>query len=132
MSKKLNRWSLVLATVLSGATISNAQDLTIGSKAPKLDIEHWVSNGHDKFKAIKEFETGKVYVVEFWATWCGPCIMSMPHLAETQNKYADKGVQLISVSDEDLETVEGFLKKQVKGADKDDTENTYAKLARTV
>ena len=128
MSKKLNRWSLVLATVLSGATISNAQELTIGSKAPKLDIEHWVSNGHDKFKAIKEFETGKVYVVEFWATWCGPCIMSMPHLAETQNKYADKGVQLISVSDEDLETVEGFLKKQVKGADKDDTENTYAKL----
>lgn len=128
MSKRLNRWTLALATVLSGAAISNAQELTIGSKAPSLDIEHWVSKGNDKFKAVKEFETGKVYVVEFWATWCGPCIMSMPHLAETQTKYADKGVQLISVSDEDLATVEGFLKKQVKGADKDDVENTYGKL----
>ena len=108
--------------------MTSAQDLTIGSKAPKLDIEHWVSNGNGKFKPVKEFEAGKVYVVEFWATWCGPCVMSMPHLAATQEKYAEKGVQLISVSDEDLETVEGFLKRQVKNADKDDTENTYGKL----
>ena len=108
--------------------MTSAQDLTIGSKAPKLDIEHWVSNGNGKFKPVKEFEAGKVYVVEFWATWCGPCVMSMPHLAATQEKYAEKGVQLISVSDEDLETVEGFLKRQVKNADKDDTENTYGRL----
>ena len=108
--------------------MTSAQDLTIGSKAPKLDIEHWVSNGNGKFKPVKEFEAGKVYVVEFWATWCGPCVMSMPHLAATQEKYAEKGVQLISVSDEELETVEGFLKRQVKNADKDDTENTYGRL----
>ena len=114
--------------LFGGASLASAQELTIGSKAPKLDIEHWVSNGNDKFKPVKEFEAGKVYLVEFWATWCGPCVMSMPHLAETQKKYADKGVQLISVSDEDLETVEGFLKKPVKGASKDDKENTYGKL----
>ena len=131
MSKRFSRLSLGLATlgmICAGAAASTAGELTIGSKAPKLDIEHWVSNGNGKFKPIKDFEAGKVYVVEFWATWCGPCVMSMPHLAETQNKYADKGVQLISVSDEDLETVEGFLKRQVKGADKDDKENTYGKL----
>ena len=131
MLKNSKLWSLGLATwamIFNGDTMTNAQELTIGSKAPKLDIEHWVSNGHDKFKPVTEFETGKVYIVEFWATWCGPCVMSMPHLAATQEKYLEKGVQLISVSDEDLETVEGFLKKPVKGAENDDTENTYGKL----
>ncbi|MDZ4852156.1 MAG: TlpA disulfide reductase family protein [Pirellulaceae bacterium] len=87
--------------------------LTIGSKAPSIDIEHWVSNGHGKFKPINDFEAGKVYVVEFWATWCGPCVSSMPHLAETQTAFADKNVQLISISDEDPETVAKFLEREV-------------------
>ncbi len=90
--------------------------LSIGSKAPDLDIEHWVSNGNGKFKPVTEFEPGKVYVVEFWATWCGPCVASMPHLAELQKTYASKGVQIVSISDEDLETVEKFLKRPVRGA----------------
>ncbi len=116
--------------------------LTIGSKAPELDVEHWVSDGHGKFKPVTSFESGKVYVVEFWATWCGPCIMSMPHLAETQEKYADKGVQIVSISDEDMETVEKFLKRPVRKpaapakeaekkdgeASEEEKEETYADL----
>ena len=89
-------------------------DLTIGSEAPELDIEHWVSDRDGEFSHITEFEDGKVYVVEFWATWCGPCVRSMPHIASLQDKFADKDVQIISVSKEDLETVEKFLKKKVK------------------
>jgi len=88
-----------------------AQKMTIGSKAPAIDIEHWVSDREGAFEKVTEFEEGKVYIIEFWATWCGPCIRSMPHLAELQDQYADKGVQLISVSDESLKKVEKFLKK---------------------
>ncbi len=108
--------------------------LTIGSDAPALNVEHWVQDGSGKFKPVTKFEKGKVYVVEFWATWCGPCIASMPHLAELQKEYADKGVQLISISDEDLKTVETFLERPVPGEEADSAEGekkTYRELTST-
>jgi thiol-disulfide isomerase/thioredoxin len=101
---------------IQSAEGAETPSLTIGSTAPAISVEHWISDGEGKFKPVEKFEDGKVYVVEFWATWCGPCISSMPHLAELQTTYAEKGVQIISISDEDLETVEGFLKRPVRGA----------------
>ena len=95
-----------------------AAELTIGSDAPALDVEHWIQTGNGYFEPVTEFESGKVYVVEFWATWCGPCISSMPHLAEMQNQYRGQGVQFVSITDESLETVQQFLKKQDPDSEK--------------
>jgi thiol-disulfide isomerase/thioredoxin len=108
------------------AQIAETEDnkFGIGSKAPAINIEHWMSDGDGKFPHTTDLESGKVYVIEFWATWCGPCIASMPHLSKTQAEYADKGVQIISISDEDLETVETFLERDVRGKD----DQTYAEL----
>ncbi len=101
--------------------------LTIGSTAPPLDIEHWLSDGDGKFAAVTNFESGKVYVVEFWATWCGPCIASMPHLVELQETYADQGVQIISISNEDIDTVKSMLSKPYKSSE-DGGPSTYGEL----
>jgi thiol-disulfide isomerase/thioredoxin len=80
--------------------------LDIGSKAPDIAVSEWV-----KGQKIDGFKPGQLYVVEFWATWCGPCKASMPHLAELQTKYGDK-VKMIGVSDEETEKVTKFLKEE--------------------
>jgi thiol-disulfide isomerase/thioredoxin len=103
--------ALTFASVFVNANNASAADFGIGSKAPALDIEHWVTE-QPACNRVTDLKPGTVYVVEFWATWCGPCIASMPHLAEIQQKYRDKGVQIISISDEDLQTVEGFLEQE--------------------
>lgn len=66
-------------------------ELTIGDKAPKPVIAK-VFKGDTDFNG---FEPGKIYIMEFWATWCGPCKAGMPHLTELQKQYADKGVEII-------------------------------------
>ncbi len=100
-----------------------SKKLTIGDQAPPINIAHWIKG--DK---IEEFESGKVYVVEFWATWCGPCIAAMPHLSELQEKYNDYDVKFISVSDEPLQTVVNFLFKEYKDDGKIHNDRTHYTL----
>lgn len=51
---------------------------------------------------------GKVLVINFWASWCPPCREEMPVLNELQLKYADKGLQLVGISAEDIDATKNF------------------------
>ena len=85
------------------------QSLGIGDPAPKIEIETWV-----KGQPV-ELSTGKgktVYVLEFWATWCPPCVQAVPHLTEVQQRYKDKNVVLVSITDEPAHLVKQFVKRQ--------------------
>jgi thiol-disulfide isomerase/thioredoxin len=85
-----------------------APTLTIGDKAPALKVGTWV-----KGAPVEKFESGKIYVVEFWATWCGPCRKSIPHITELAHQYKDKvtfiGVSVWESGDDYLQSVTSFV-----------------------
>lgn len=82
---------------------SPAGELTIGDPNPGLRLAKFVKG--DEVKApLKD----NVTVVEFWATWCGPCRAGMPHISELQREYGDK-VRFIGVTREDEAVVTKFL-----------------------
>lgn len=83
--------------------------LMVGDEAPGLEIQTWV-----KGEAVEAFAQGVVYVVEFWATWCGPCIRGMPHLSDLQEAYAEKGVRIIGVNIwDEPDNVAPFMAKEI-------------------
>lgn len=57
---------------------------------------------------------GKVLLINLWATWCGPCVSEMPHLVEMQNKFKDKGFEIIGldIDPESKEDIDAFAAKQ--------------------
>ena len=49
---------------------------------------------------VKEWEKDKVYIFEFWATWCGPCLAAMPHMEQLHQAFKDNpGMQIIGVNE---------------------------------
>lgn len=59
--------------------------LHIGDAAPQISVVKWL-----KGKPQTDLKDGKVHVVEFWATWCGPCKVGMPHMSELAKKFGNK------------------------------------------
>lgn len=84
-----------------------ATALDIGDAAPSLAGVTWV-----KGKPVEA--KGGITVVEFWATWCGPCKATIPHLTALQAKHGDK-IRIAGISNEDKATVEPFVAAQGKG-----------------
>lgn len=83
--------------------------LRVGDPAPPLKVSRWLHG-----EPIKEFVPGKVYVLDFWATWCRPCIATMPHLNELVAEFKDQGLVAAAVTTADsenpAEAVEEFVK----------------------
>lgn len=89
------------ALALLVAFVAPLAALDVGDKAPSLAKVTWM-----KGTAVEPGTA--VTVVEFWATWCGPCRKSIPHLTELQKKYGTK-VNIVGLSNEDQPTVKPFI-----------------------
>lgn len=83
-----------MTSVTESASQVGAENvLRVGSPAPSIKVEDWLCG-----QPVTTFEPGKVYIIEFWATWCGPCIASMQNLVILQSKYRSSGVEVVGIA----------------------------------
>ena len=90
----MRTFAIIAATAALTSTISTAAkaDLKVGDPAPPLSVSKWVKGTPNKLTP------GKVHVVEFWATWCGPCKAEMPILMKLQQVHGPAGLVVLGVS----------------------------------
>ena len=94
---------------LGEVDVVETASMRVGQKLPPIAAKgldggaEWTSSS----------ESGKVLLIDFWATWCGPCIKAMPAVAELHKEYGGKGLSIVSLSaDEKIADAEAFVKKE--------------------
>lgn len=121
---------LMLSIVALFSTMAIAQTtgkISVGDPAPEIKYSKWI-----KGEPFDSFDPQKLYVMEFWATWCGPCKMAMPHLTKLQQQYKEHvtfvGVNVWEKVSKDLpyESSLPEVEKFVKG---NDTNMGYSVIA---
>ncbi len=90
-------------------TLGQASGAELGMAAPPLKISKWIKGAPVDLAAGKGTN---IFVVEFWATWCVPCRVTIPQLSQYQRRFKDQGVIFVGVSYEDAADVVPFVQKQ--------------------
>ncbi|MDA9856691.1 redoxin family protein [Rubripirellula sp.] len=91
------------------AVVPSTNSLNIGDAAPTIHLTKFV-----KGEPVDLEQSDRVHVIEFWATWCGPCRAGMPHISELQQQHGDD-VAFVGVTQEDESTVTSFLTQAAMG-----------------
>ncbi len=107
MRQSFLKCSILVVAALIAVAVSARAELMVGDKAARLQTGKWIQG-----EPVAGFDSNHVYIVEFWATWCGPCVQTIPHLNQLWQAFKDRGVIVIGVDiwDSD-EAVVPFVKK---------------------
>lgn len=99
-------WGLAIALLLAAGLPATA-DVKVGDK-PEFTFK--LINGR---KAGSDDLRGRIVVLEFWATWCGPCKAQIPHIKKLNEAYDGKGVEIVGISwDSNARTVATFTRNE--------------------
>ena len=107
---KKNTLLIIIASViaLSGGIISQRLLTTDRPQTAPAAIEFSLPDLSGKQRNIKEWQ-GKILIINFWATWCPPCLKEIPEFIKIQDEFADKGLQFIGIAIDEKSAVEEYL-----------------------
>ena len=88
------------------AEVEDTTQETPPSATPEISLQ---LAGMDAIAKLVEKNQGKVMLIDYWATWCGPCTEKFPHTVELDHKYRDSGLVVVSISVDDPEEKEQVL-----------------------
>lgn len=81
----------------------------VGRPLKAFKVARHGADGQIDSSALK----GQVVLVDFWATWCRPCVAELPHLREAHEKFADRGFQIVSISlDDNQKSLDSFIARE--------------------
>jgi len=109
MAKKTALFTLLIFVVTVSLYGQNLP-LKVGDKPPKLDFKRLKNGSTDEPLTWKRLKN-QVVIIDFWATWCPPCIKSFPHLNALSKEFADKPVTFLSITYEPPNMLKPFLEK---------------------
>ncbi|MDX6767484.1 MAG: TlpA disulfide reductase family protein [Candidatus Methylacidiphilales bacterium] len=104
MKPMIGAISLMLAVGLGSTVHARSSQNNVGSQLGSIDVKIIENKPEGEW-------VGKPKVVEFWATWCGPCRDSIPHMNKIHDQFKDRGLVIIGITDEDRKDVREFTKE---------------------
>jgi thiol-disulfide isomerase/thioredoxin len=108
--------------------------LSCPADAKPANLNFTLKDANNREISLSQYK-GKVLVIDFWATWCGPCKVEIPNFVEFQKKYGKAGLQMVGISvDDTAEKLAPYIRDMkmnypvLQGLDHDDVQDAYGPI----
>lgn len=108
VSVRVIGFALAVAGCASAASAQSGP--AVGQPAPSISLESWLNAGKDESPSLESLK-GQTILLEFWGTWCHPCVLAMPIVQKLHDRYKDRGLRVLAISYETDDVLQPFLAK---------------------